>query len=197
MEALPYWQILVLPVIVCWLFISTSLSLTPKLRSLTQPWVTRRVHRDVPFILLIQRYQNGFLDTLFTGLSFIVSVPFYTAFLPLVFWSGHSKLGRQMTLLMGFCDYVGNSLKDLVSAPRPTSPAVKKIISTKDEKENALEYGLPSSHSLNTVCLSGYMAYYALSENHEAGFLFKLLVVHLVLVLVVLIGFGTSMTSFV
>ncbi|XP_031505092.1 lipid phosphate phosphatase delta [Nymphaea colorata] len=190
MEAMPCWQFLVLPAIVCWLFISTSLSLTPKLRSLIQPWVTRRVHGDIPIILLIQRYQNGFLDTFFTGLSFIVSVPFYTAFLPLVFWSGHSKLGRQMTLLLAFCDYVGNSLKDLVSAPRPTSPAIRKIISTKDEKENALEYGLPSSHALNTVCLSGYMAYYALSDNNEAGVSFKLLVVLLVLVLVGLIGVG-------
>lgn len=51
--------------------------------------------------------------------------------------------------------------------------------------------------SRNDSVFCSYMAYYALSENHEAGFLFKLLVVHLVLVLVVLIGFGTSMTSFV
>lgn len=45
----------------------------------------------------------------------------------------------------------------MVSAPRPNSPPVKRITATKDEKENALEYGLPSSHTLNTVCLSGYV----------------------------------------
>jgi sphingosine-1-phosphate phosphatase 1 len=44
----------------------------------------------------------------------------------------------------------------VVSAPRPASPPVRRVTSTKDEEENALEYGLPSSHTLNTVCLSGY-----------------------------------------
>jgi hypothetical protein len=34
----------------------------------------------------LQKYQHGFLDTLFSGLSCVVSVPFYTAFLPLLFW---------------------------------------------------------------------------------------------------------------
>jgi len=43
----------------------------------------------------------------------------------------------------------------VVSAPRPASPPVRRVTATKDEEENALEYGLPSSHTLNTVCLSG------------------------------------------
>jgi hypothetical protein len=34
----------------------------------------------------LQKYQHGFLDALFSGLSCVVSVPFYTAFLPLLFW---------------------------------------------------------------------------------------------------------------
>ena len=83
---------------------------------------------------------------------------------------------------MAFCDYLGNSVKvissvhnimevnrvvqsdwfsffwmqDLVSAPRPSSPSVRRVTATEDEKENAMEYGLPSSHALNTVCLMGY-----------------------------------------
>lgn len=90
-----------------------------------------------------------------------------------------------MTLLMAFCDYLGNSVKvtidlsynrwellifdsfscwhsgslwiqDAVSAPRPSSPPVRRVTATEDEKENAMEYGLPSSHALNTVCLMGY-----------------------------------------
>jgi len=50
--------------------------------------------------------------------------------------------------------------QDVVSAPRPASPPVKRITATKDEEENALEYGLPSSHTLNTVCLSGYLLFF-------------------------------------
>ncbi|KAG6672378.1 hypothetical protein I3842_16G054900 [Carya illinoinensis] len=36
-----------------------------------------------------------------------------------------------------------------------SSPPVRRITSTKDEEDNTMEYGLPSSHTLNTVCLSG------------------------------------------
>ncbi|KAE9590762.1 putative phosphatidate phosphatase [Lupinus albus] len=107
----------------------------------------------------MQSYQHGFLDFIFSGLSCVVSVPFYTAFLPLLFWSGHGQLARQMTLLMAFCDYIGNCIKDVVSAPRPPSPPVRRVTATKDEEDNALEYGLPSSHTLNTVCLSGYLLF--------------------------------------
>ncbi|KAE8789242.1 Superkiller viralicidic activity 2-like protein 2 [Hordeum vulgare] len=48
--------------------------------------------------------------------------------------------------------------QDLVSAPRPCSPPVRRVTATEDEKENAMEYGLPSSHALNTVCLMGFAA---------------------------------------
>lgn len=47
----------------------------------------------------------------------------------------------------------------MVSAPRPASPPVKRVTATRDEEDNALEYGLPSSHTLNTVCLSGYLLF--------------------------------------
>lgn len=38
------------------------------------------------FCGFVQKYQHKFLDSLFSGLSCVVSVPFYTGFLPLVFW---------------------------------------------------------------------------------------------------------------
>ncbi|KAL8147187.1 lipid phosphate phosphatase delta [Apium graveolens] len=165
------WQVTILCGIACWIYVSNFLDLTVKLRSLTLPWISAKVGSEIPIILHIQKYQNGILDVFFSGLSCVVSVPFYTAFLPLLFWSGHGKLARQMTLLMAFCDYVGNCVKDLVSAPRPKSPPVRRVTATKDEKENALEYGLPSSHTLNTVCLSGYLLHYVLSyiESKDAS----------------------------
>jgi hypothetical protein len=57
------------------------------------------------------------------------------------------------SVLLLWCCFV---TQDAVSAPRPSSPPVRRITATKDEQENALEYGLPSSHTLNTVCLTGY-----------------------------------------
>ncbi|KAJ4978572.1 hypothetical protein NE237_009352 [Protea cynaroides] len=155
-------QVLSLCALLWWIVVASYYNVTQKLRSLTQPWVTERVIEDTPLILKIQSFHNPFLDILFSALSCVVSVPFYTAFLPLLFWSGHCKLARQMTLLMAFCDYLGNSIKDVVSAARPSSPPVRRVTATKDEEENAMEYGLPSSHTLNTVCLAGYLLHYVL-----------------------------------
>jgi sphingosine-1-phosphate phosphatase 1 len=88
--------------------------------------------------------QHKLLDNFFSVLSCVVSVPFYTGFLPLLFWvchscpsgtlttscsasvrlnvfshwnwlqSGHGKLARQMTLLMAFSDYIGNVVKVII-----------------------------------------------------------------------------------
>ncbi|CAL1370797.1 unnamed protein product [Linum trigynum] len=163
MESIALWQATALCGIASWIAVSSCFNVTHKIRSLLQPWASHHVAAGTPAVLRIQKHQNRYLDALFSGLSCVVSVPFYTAFLPFLFWSGHGKLARQMTLLMAFCDYSGNCIKDVVSAPRPSSPPVRRVTATKDEEDNALEYGLPSSHTLNTVCLSGYLLHYVLS----------------------------------
>ncbi|CAJ1880558.1 unnamed protein product [Sphenostylis stenocarpa] len=189
-EGAAVWQGAFLGGILFWLVSASYLDVTRKLRSFFQPWVSHHVDTQTPIILKIQSYGFGFLDALFSGLSCVVSVPFYTGFLPLLFWSGHGKLARQMTLLMAFCDYLGNCIKDVISAPRPASPPVKRVTATKDEEENALEYGLPSSHTLNTVCLSGYLLHYVLTHTQIQGSYVTYLGVSLALILVFLIGFG-------
>ncbi|KAL7194198.1 hypothetical protein ACSBR1_034581 [Camellia fascicularis] len=190
MGSIPGWQVGFLCGIVSWIAISSMLNVTRKLRSLTQSWVSRQVISGTPFILQIQKYNNGWLDAFFSGLSCVVSVPFYTAFLPLLFWSGHGKLARQMTLLMAFCDYSGNCIKDVVSAPRPRCPPVRRVTATKDEKENAMEYGLPSSHILNTVCLSGYLLYYVISYTQSGDASIQFAGFAMVCLFVGLIGVG-------
>ncbi|ONM03657.1 Lipid phosphate phosphatase delta [Zea mays] len=89
-------------------------------------------------VLVDQKLEHKMLDNFFSVLSCVISVPFYTGFLPLLFWSGHDRLARQMTLLMAFCDYLGNSVKDMVSAPRPCSPPIRRVTATEDEKENVM-----------------------------------------------------------
>ncbi|CAA6659060.1 unnamed protein product [Spirodela intermedia] len=187
----PGWQGLSLCAIMGWILLSSALGLTQKIRSLVQPWVSRRVASETPLVLFIQSADHVLLDTFFSVLSCIVSVPFYTGFLPLLFWSEHGKLARQMTLLMAFCDYVGNAMKDLVSAPRPSSPPVRRITATKDEKENAMEYGLPSSHALNTVCLSGFLLHYMIANGLQKDASNVIYIgISLVFLLVALIGLG-------
>ncbi|KAM0038472.1 putative phosphatidate phosphatase [Helianthus debilis subsp. tardiflorus] len=187
---IPTWQVSFLCGILTWIVLSSMFNLTRMIRSLTQPWVSSSVASGLPVIIQIQKYKHTVLDALFVGLSSVVSVPFYTGFLPLLFWSGHGKLARQMTFLMAFCDYTGNCIKDVVSAPRPKSPLVRTLTVTKDEKENAMEYGFPSSHTLNTVCLSGYLLHYVLSYNESSDASFQLAAFACVCLFVGLIGFG-------
>lgn len=188
--SIPFWQPLSLSFLFGFLFFSSLFDLTRKFRSLVQPWVTKRVLSDTPLILKLQSKHHPVLDGFFSIISCIVSVPFYTGFLPLLFWSGHSKLARQMTILIAFCDYIGNAIKDLVSAPRPNSPPIRRITATHDEKENAMEYGLPSSHALNTVCLSGYLLYYVLRCGIKIDTATVAVGYGLVIALVVLIALG-------
>ncbi|KAF8022958.1 hypothetical protein BT93_F0467 [Corymbia citriodora subsp. variegata] len=190
MESIALWQAGALCGIVCWILVSSYCNVTGALRSLLQPWVAHHVVVGIPLILQIQRFQHRVLDALFSGLSCVVSVPFYTAFLPLLFWSGHGKLARQMTLLMAFCDYMGNCVKDVVSAPRPTCPPVRRVTATKDEEDNAMEYGFSSSHTLNTVCLSGYLLHYVLSYIQSRDALIAYAGFAVVCLLVGLIGLG-------
>ncbi|XP_072958291.1 lipid phosphate phosphatase delta [Typha angustifolia] len=184
------WQVLALTSVLSWVVASSFFDLTRRVRALLQPWVTRRVLVDTPLILRFQRWHRTSLDNMFSVLSCIVSVPFYTGFLPLLFWSGHSKLARQMTLLMAFCVYIGNSIKDVVSAPRPSCPPVRRVTATKDEKENAMEFGLPSSHALNTVCFSGYLLHYVLTYGPQTNALHIAAGFAIVFLLVMLIGIG-------
>ncbi|PWZ56350.1 Lipid phosphate phosphatase delta [Zea mays] len=163
------WQAAALSAVAGWVWAASFYDLTRRARALVQPWVTRRVHAETAAILRFQRLEHKLLDNIFSMLSCVVSVPFYTGFLPLLFWSGHGRLARQMTLLMAFCDYLGNSVKDIVSAPRPCSPPVRRVTATEDEKENAMEYGLPSSHALNTVCLTGYLLHYVLTYGEHGS----------------------------
>lgn len=188
--SLSLWQPVFLVGIFSWIALSSTFNLSQKLRSFVRPWVTSYVISNTPIILFIQKYQHRFLDNLFSAFSCLVSVPFYTAFLPLLFWSGHGRLARQMTLLMALCDYLGNSIKDVISAPRPSSPPVRRVTATEDEKENALEYGLPSSHTLNTVCLSGYLLHYVLSYNQSGDSSIDLIGIVVVCIWVGLIGVG-------
>ncbi|XP_047328642.1 lipid phosphate phosphatase delta [Impatiens glandulifera] len=190
MDSIPGWQVAVFGGVVTWIVLSSMLQLTQRLRSLAQPWVLYHVASGIPIIIRIQKYKNRWLDIFFSVLSCVVSVPFYTAFLPVLFWSGHGKLARQMTLLMAFCDYIGNCVKDIVSAPRPSSPPVKRVTATKGEEENALEYGLPSSHTLNTVCLSGYLLYYIISYGEELDVYVQFTAFFMVCGFVGLIGLG-------
>ncbi|CAM6128254.1 unnamed protein product [Calypogeia fissa] len=156
----PVWQVLIIVGVISWLYVSRLSMLTVRLRSILQPYVVKRVERSVPFLVRLQGAHSPTLDILLSSLSYSVSVEFYTTFLPLLFWAGYPRLARGMVLLMALCIYLGNCVKDIVSAPRPPSPPVRKLLATHAEEESSQEYGLPSSHTINSLCLAGFLLHY-------------------------------------
>lgn len=86
---------------------------------------------------------------------------------------GLPELGWHLIVLMNLSLYVGNAMKDLVSAPRPlgVSYGAARLAflgsGTEEATLNAKEYGLPSSHTMNSLCLNFYVVHYL----HEVGLL--------------------------
>ncbi|DBA89119.1 TPA: hypothetical protein ACH3X1_016289 [Trebouxia sp. C0004] len=140
-------------------------------RDLLRPTVVYHVERGLLRVHQAQRFENWLLTILFDLSSRTVSVPFYVTFLPSLIWSGEAELGTRLVLLMGLCLYVGNAMKDLISAPRPFGSEYKgnkvRLIggSELEANVNAQEYGLPSSHTMNSLCLNFFVVHYLLDKN--------------------------------
>ncbi|CAK9068128.1 unnamed protein product [Durusdinium trenchii] len=101
-------------------------------------------------------------------------VLFYITMLPLLFWVGELQLARQATSFMATCIYVGNAVKDAISAPRPDwSKGVRLVRDGAGDgsQTDEMEYGLPSTHTINTLCMWSYVFYYySSSSSYGDGF---------------------------
>ncbi len=141
-------------------------SLHQRARAIAQPFVIYHVESGLYWVRLCQRYRSDTLTLVADTLCHTVSVPFYGVSLPVIMWI-NPYLGTHMTLLMAITQYIGNAMKDLVSAPRPSSlkyaevriAQTRAIVVNEKEKEmNAAEYGFPSSHAMNSLAYNFYLA---------------------------------------
>lgn len=89
------------------------------IRQLVRPWVVFHVEGGLAWVAAAQRHRRPWLTNLFERSSHSVSVGFYGSFLPSLLWLGLPELGFHLVMLMTLTLYVGNAMKDLVSAPRP------------------------------------------------------------------------------
>ena len=86
--------------------------------------------------------------------------------LPAIHCLGMPELGWHLVVLMTLTLYVGNAMKDLVCAPRPLGLRYGKARlaylgkGSEEAELNAMEYGLPSSHTMNSLCLNLYACHY-------------------------------------
>ena len=141
-------------------------SLHRRARAIAQPFVIYHVESGLSWVRLFQRYRTDAVTVVADTLCHTVSVPFYGVSLPIIMWM-NPYLGTHMTLLMAITQYIGNAMKDLVSAPRPSSlkyaevriAQTRTMVVNEREKElNAAEYGFPSSHAMNSLAYNFYLA---------------------------------------
>jgi membrane-associated phospholipid phosphatase len=148
-------------------------------RRALRPWTLRHVASGRWLVAYVQRFQNPFLDRLHSLCALSCGIEFYITFLPLLFWVGEVRLARLTTIFMAMTIYVGNAIKDTVCAPRPApgvsgtpphGPHVVRVLKTQSEGKDAedndheQEYGLPSTHTIQTLCLAFYLLHWC---NHN------------------------------
>lgn len=87
--------------------------------------------------------ENPFLYYLFQFGANLGNEIFYITFFPYWFWNIDGYVGRRICIFWCIFMYLGQATKDIVKWPRPASPPVFRL-----EKRYALEYGMPSTHSM-------------------------------------------------
>lgn len=156
------------------LTVCLSPSLYHKVREKVRPWVVVQVELGRPWVIWVQHFRSGWLDRLHLFAANTCGVPFYITMLPLMFWVEELQLARQATSFMATCIYVGNAVKDAISAPRPDWSKGVRLVREGEEKtlsDDEMEYGLPSTHTINTLCMWSYIFYYyTSSSSHGDGF---------------------------
>lgn len=162
-------------VCICLVLLFASLCCVPRLhhpvRQVLRPLVVHHVEAGLAWVEWAQGYEAPWLTAVFERSSHSVSVGFYGSFLPALFWLGLPELGTNLVFLMAATLFVGNAIKDLVSAPRPLSLeyGVEKLRfltgSSEEAEKNAKEYGCPSSHTMNTLCLNFYVVHYCVDKG--------------------------------
>lgn len=74
----------------------------------------------------------------------------YVVMLPMAFWYGCARFGRELVFVLAFGVYITNFIKDLLCLPRPLSPPLHRLTMSGSA---ALEYGFPSTHTANAVSI--------------------------------------------
>lgn len=126
--------------------------------------LTQSVLNGLKTVQNIQNFRCLPLDVYFEGISTTVTTEFYVTLLPALFWAGESKLASQLVCLMSLCVHIGNAAKDTFCAPRPIQTpgqTVQLVSNVSKGPQGALEYGFPSTHTLNSLCMSGYILHHS------------------------------------
>ena len=104
-------------------------------------------------IRLIQSIQvlSPALDGIMNGFSFLGRIEFYLVFIPFIYWAVDRRIGVRTLLILIYTDFIASSFKLLFHEPRPYWIGDVKPLSAETS------YGIPSSHSSNSLAVGGYL----------------------------------------
>ncbi|KAF9891843.1 hypothetical protein FE257_003328 [Aspergillus nanangensis] len=112
------------------------------------------IRYETPYLAWCQeKVRTPALDSFFAFTANLGTHTFFMVFLPILFWCGHTNLGRAMVDILATGVFVSGFIKDLLCLPRPLSPPLQRITMSGSA---ALEYGFPSTHSTNAVSVAVY-----------------------------------------
>ncbi|KAK4941828.1 Long-chain base-1-phosphate phosphatase [Elasticomyces elasticus] len=115
------------------------------------------VRWETPYVAWFQNsLRTPALDTYFATSANLGTHTAFMVLLPILFWCGHTSLGRGMTQVLAAGVFWSGFVKDMLCLPRPLSPPLQRITMSGSA---ALEYGFPSTHSTNAVSVAVYALY--------------------------------------
>ncbi|EGE01302.1 sphingosine-1-phosphate phosphohydrolase [Trichophyton equinum CBS 127.97] len=124
------------------------------------------VRWETPYLAWLQeRIRTPSLDSWFAITANLGTHTFYMVMLPVLFWTGHTGIGRAVVHLLAAGVFFSGFLKDLLCLPRPLSPPLQRITMSGSA---ALEYGFPSTHSTNAVSIVVYALHALRSQSDIA-----------------------------
>jgi membrane-associated phospholipid phosphatase len=104
-------------------------------------------------IIVFLQTMSPVLDGLMKVFTFLGSVEFYLLLIPFLYWVIDASLGFHTLLLLIGTDFLGICFKQLLHQPRPYWVGDVKPLATE------ASYGIPSSHSSDSIAVWGYLAY--------------------------------------
>ncbi len=142
------------------LLLATARPLHKYVRGALAPAISAAAHRQMHVLAAIQRLHSPLLDALSHASAMSVTVEFYVALLPLLFWLGWQEVAMKLILGLSLCCFVCFAWKDLLCCPRPRHmlrrPGAPPV-AVKEDKHDDIEYGAPSGHVALSVCLNFYL----------------------------------------
>ncbi|KAI9828159.1 MAG: hypothetical protein M1832_003686 [Thelocarpon impressellum] len=139
----------------------------PRWRYVLRQKLIPLVRWETPYVAWLQdAMRTPALDSYFAITANLGTHTFFMIMLPILFWCGHTALGRGMVHVLAGGVFFSGWIKDLLCLPRPLSPPLQRITMSGSA---ALEYGFPSTHSTNAVSVVVYLLFMLRSPSSTSS----------------------------